>query len=391
MSFVYAIYDLDELSHIVSEESSCREYVLGACEISRCFSYSLKEACRAAKALRDAGHRVYLQWDILMTESVFAATLYHFKDFDWSLFTAIRVQDPGALLWLKKNRPSSKLHLIVEAGNHNGVALNHWLKLGGLTVERLVLSPELSFDILVQLRSQIPDRVIFEVQALGRLLIFYTPRKLIEPLVHPEGKSHWRRASGTSEESPHKGFPLLENIHGTFMFNTKDLFILDEHENVQKLVANPGFSLRCDDSPLSFSELNRYFTDVSKGEADSLRKSYEAHRPVIKGFFRANKTDVLFKKLKNNRLQKRDDDLLGEVVEVKKKEHVVIHLKENCSINVGDHVKFFSPEGKTKEVVIKTMADGANRPIDHGRSGQIIIIPPVGGVSVRTQIFKMMN
>ena len=39
-------------------------------------------------------------------------------------------------------------------------------------------------------------------------------------------------ATGESEESPHKGFPLIENSHGTFMFHIKRLFLLEHLEHL---------------------------------------------------------------------------------------------------------------------------------------------------------------
>lgn len=389
MNLVYALHSLEDLKTLKEQEAKSLEVIVGCRELSRYFSYSLAQAMEAAKHLKEWGYKVFFQWDILMTERAFVLALSDLKKVNWSLFDSVRVQDPGAMLWLKEHRPSASLQLIVETGNHNAKALHRWQKLAGGQLERLIVSAELNHQILLSLREEIESSIALEVQAVGKLLLFYTPRQLLSPLSDEEHNGDWVQALGTSEESPHKGFPLVENRHGTFMFNTKDLFIFDEHEEVQKLAATENFYFRCDESPLKLENLTAYIQGPSAQKAAMLRQEYEQTTPVIKGFFRVNKTDVLFKKLKNSRLQERDDNLIGEVVEVKKKKHVAIHLKEKCSCSVGEGVRFLSPEGKSKDITLPKMFNGAGQEITEGKPGQVIFIAPIGGVSVRTQIYKI--
>jgi hypothetical protein len=52
---------------------------------------------------------------------------------------------------------------------------------------------------------------------------------------------------------------------------------------------------------------------------------------LMKGFYRANKTDILFTKLKNHRLQDRDETYVGEVIDVLKGEALVLDLKKEIT------------------------------------------------------------
>jgi len=53
----------------------------------------------------------------------------------------------------------------------------------------------------------------------------------LSPLEEKKHLNDALEAYGTSEESPHSGFPIVENRHGTFMFNVKDLSLLEIYLN----------------------------------------------------------------------------------------------------------------------------------------------------------------
>ena len=102
--------------------------------------------------------------------------------------------------------------------------------------ERLVLSNELSKEKLLEYAHLLNTPI--EVLVFGRILLFYSPRLLLSPLEKTElENNHSIEAFGTSEESPHSGFPLIENSHGTFMFNVKDLYLLDHLEELKEMKA----------------------------------------------------------------------------------------------------------------------------------------------------------
>ena len=115
---------------------------------------------------------------------------------------------------------------------------------------------------------------------------------------------HWIEAAGQSEESPHKGFPLLENEHGTFMFLPIDHCLLDSLSELSELgVAH----LRIDNRFMSeglFTRVMEHFNNPSEESFEMIKDASQAR--LIRGFYNTNKSDVLFKKLKNYRIQRKD-------------------------------------------------------------------------------------
>ena len=382
MNLIFPIDNGQNLEDIISNHNEGITGILGFQEISRYFKSSFEDTQSNLSKLKQHGVKTYLQWDILMTDTSFAYACSFLTKLNLSDFAGVRVQDPGALYWLKDKYPEVPIHYIVETGNHNIVGLNRWLETGA-NIKRFVLSAELSFDLLKSFRNQLPLEIELEVQALGRVLLFYTPRALLSPLSEKEQSDQYIEAMGTSEESPHKGFPLIENRHGTFMFNTKDIFIFDEIEKVNEL---SEVSFRCDSDYLSVKEIITGLTSGSKEGILALKEKYPIS--LIKGFFKTNKTDVLFKKLKNSRIQGRVDNFLGEIVDVKKKKHVGLFLRSDVSLKVGDVITMTTPEGKEKEVIVSEMKNGAGQVIEVSLGGQVVFFPHVGGVSVRTIVTK---
>ncbi len=73
-------------------------------------------------------------------------------------------------------------------------------------------------------------------------------------------------------------------------------------------------------------------------------KEFKATYPhdTIKGFYKVNKSDALFKKLKNGRIQRKDDDYVGEVLEIKKGSHQVLRLKGRRAFKKGNDLIYNS-------------------------------------------------
>lgn len=392
MKITLPLYEREQIQKFLCEDLIENiDLILGSKELSRFFTFSFDECMAYALELSEKGYTCFLQWDILMTESQFQGLFQTLKN--KKLFTnypqikGIRVQDAGALYALKNMSYTGEVHLICEQGNHNTSGLLSWFNTFPQGIKRLVVSPEYPALLLKNLVRDLP--VPIEYLGAGSLLIFYTPRNLVSPLYDEGDKSdEGYRVWGTSEESPHKGFPIIENGHGTFMFNTKDQYIFDEVDLLKEEDEKIYWRLDSLWHVKNFDLFSCVKNLLKERNFSSDTYKEQSGRPVTKGFFRVNKTDVLFKKLKNSRLQDRNEDYLGEVVDTVKKGHVALLIKsEKHALKIGDEINFLSPEGRTKSLVVTKMWDLLKRDIEVAEKGQIVFLRPVGGVSVRTMVF----
>ena len=375
----YAL-DLHELS--VLKNLDYDEVILGPRTLSRFGTLSQDDFIKLSNRAKELGLRVLLEWDILMTEDIFVSKLPELT-FLIPFADAIRVQDPGALQWVVENT-DKPIHFIAENGNHNLKSLEGWVELSRGRLERIVLSIELSKDTLINYIHKL--NIPCELLGLGRILLFYTPRPLLSALM-PKKISHNEElaALGESEESPHKGFPILENQHGTFMFHIKEFCVIDFSSELKEM--GLGF-LRIDqrfEARTRLTEISQLIRNFSMDQFENFKSSYP--QDVMRGFYLVNKTDVLFPKLKNSRLQKREGSFIGEVLEAEKGSHLAIMVKNPQGLKKTDQLKIIHPKGEVLEAKIFSLKNLAHEEVEIISSGDVALIQYIGGVWVKSQIF----
>ncbi len=328
-----------------------------------------------------------LEWDILMEEEKFAQVSREMSKLLVQLLKiypqlTLRVQDLGAAYWLHKNYPQVGLVLNLETGHRNLPSLLYMEQYFASQLKKIILSFELSKDRLELYGENliVPLEILFH----GRIPLFYTPRKLLSP-IFPKNSS-FLEVDGQSEESPHKGFPIIENDHGTLMFNVKELSLLDVVNELQQFRID---FWRVDLSHFTLDEQERWIQRIKLILIDPAQiREFKQEYPhdLIRGFYGKNRSAILFEKLKNKYLQRDDATFLGEVVEVVKHKHVAVYL-ERLELSVGDIIQYRTPEGRDIITSIREikLADGSS--VNKSTSA-LLFLPYTKGVSVRTQLLS---
>ena len=302
---------------------------------------------------------------------------------------SIRVQDTGVLEYILETT-ALPIQLIAETGNHNLRGLLKWEEYIGERLERLILSSEINQEKLNEMKQKL--KTPLEILALGRILLFYTPRKLLNHLLpetdDPKQKANhsddFIEALGESEESPHKGFPLIENRHGTFMFHIKDLFLLDKKNELTSIGMDYlRIDLRFEEDNSLLGTIKNFFVDDDKPE--QIKAKYGPN--IIRGYFQVNKSDVIFKKLKNYRIQRKDDLYIGEIVEICKSDYMAIELRTEKRLEVDQLVTLITPEGKKVETKIFFIKNSSYDEANNLGKGDLALINYVGGIWPKSQVY----
>lgn len=379
ITYAQTLHDLNLI-----KDQGMSEVILGHRDYSRFGKLDDRSLEKMSLRARELGLKVVFEWDILMTENVFQKCVGTLPGFV-SLFDILRVQDPGALEWGLKNT-DKPLQFIAENGNHNLPALQGWVNYAGPRLQRLVLSLELSRDMIAEYGRSLT--VPCELLGFGRILLFYTPRSLLSPLA-PEKFIHNEElaALGESEESPHKGFPIVENRHGTFMFHIKEFCLLEYAADLKGMGLQ---TLRVDvrwEGTQYLQQICQLLHNFNSEEFSAFKESYP--QDLMRGFYLVNKTDVLFGKLKNHRLQKREGNFVGEVLEAEKGQHLAIMVKNPRGLSVGQKLKIVHPLGKTFEVEVRLLRTSDQTEVESVPAQTLGLIPYVGGVWAKSQIFYL--
>ena len=362
-------------------ELGVQEFIIGLQEISRFGGWKKEELLAFIQEHqanpKDNKMRFLLEWDILMDQPILLKSMAFLQQLPLEFFAAIRVQDLGAYQYLRENYPAIPLHLILENGNHNLKGLLRYGEDGGKQLERVVLSIELPKDILGDYFAAIAALGIeTELLILGRILIFYSPRFLLSPFLDERTKAlEVREAQGKSEESPHKGFPLIENAHGTFMFNVKDFCLLEYLDELQEMGLNYArVDLRMHPS---FPVVKEIIQEIlTQNNVENIKSLYGS--PLHKGLFVNNRTDILFPKLKNKHLQNSEGQLIGEVIDVVKNKMMAVLIRQNPhKVLIGNQFELLTPQGRNVTFTLQKMMNSLQEDITSVTSHQLIFIPYV--------------
>ncbi|MDN7125789.1 tRNA 5-hydroxyuridine modification protein YegQ [Pseudidiomarina sp. 1APR75-33.1] len=159
---------------------------------------------------------------------------------------ALIVSDPGIVMLLREHYPEQALHLSVQANTVNWAAVKFWQQQG---VSRVILSRELEVKEIAEIRHQCPDMEL-EVFVHGALCMAYSGRCLLSGYINKRDPNQgactnacrWpyqvhdaaEDAVGQFQpidrpvllEEPQRPGELMlmdEDIHGTYIMNSKDL------------------------------------------------------------------------------------------------------------------------------------------------------------------------
>lgn len=141
------------------------------------------------------------------------------------------ISDPGVLMLAKEYAPSIEKHISTQANNVNYLTYRFWHEQGAT---RVVSARELSLKEIRQLRDNIPEDLEIESFIHGAMCISYSGRCLLSNYLtgrdanlgectHP---CRWRYYL-MEETRPGEYMPVEENERGTYIFNSKDLCMVD--------------------------------------------------------------------------------------------------------------------------------------------------------------------
>ncbi len=144
---------------------------------------------------------------------------------------AVLIADPGVFSLARQIMPEMEIHISTQANNTNYMTYRFWYDMG---VKRVVCARELSLREIKEIRQNIPDDLEIEAFVHGAMCISYSGRCLLSnyftgrdankgACTHP---CRWKYAV-MEETRPGEYLPVEEDERGTYIFNSKDLCMID--------------------------------------------------------------------------------------------------------------------------------------------------------------------
>ncbi len=175
--------------------------------------------------------KVYITANILAHNSDIREVRGYFTELREVKPDALIISDPGVFMAAKEILPETDIHVSTQANNCNYETFRFWHSLGA---RRVVSARELSLEELKEIRANIPEDLEIETFIHGAMCISYSGRCLLSNFLtgrdanqgactHP---CRWRY-SVMEETRPGEYFPVYENERGTYIFNSKDLCMIE--------------------------------------------------------------------------------------------------------------------------------------------------------------------
>lgn len=175
--------------------------------------------------------KVYITANILAHNADLEGVRGYFEELKEVGPDALIISDPGVFMIAREVCPEIDIHVSTQANNTNYATFNFWYQQGA---RRVVTARELSLVELKQIRENIPDDLEMETFIHGAMCISYSGRCLLSNYFTGRDANHgacthpcrWKY-SIVEETRPGEYMPVYENERGTFIFNSKDLCMIE--------------------------------------------------------------------------------------------------------------------------------------------------------------------
>lgn len=194
-------------------------------------NFSIEDMKAGIDFAHERGKKVYVTANILAHNRDIAEAEDYFRELSHTGADAVIISDPGLFEISKEINPDIEIHISTQANNTNYRTFLFWYKLGA---KRVVSARELSLEEIKEIRRNIPDDLEIESFVHGAMCISYSGRCLLSSFMagrdanqgactHP---CRWKY-SLMEEKRPGEYFPVTENERGTYIFNSKDLCMIE--------------------------------------------------------------------------------------------------------------------------------------------------------------------
>lgn len=203
-------------------------------------NFTPKEMAAGIVFAHERGVKVYVTANILAhNEDLEGAEAYfrELRDMKPQPCDALIISDPGMFVIARQVWPEVEIHISTQANNTNYGTYQFWWRQGA---KRVVSARELSLEEIHAIRERIPEEMEIESFVQGSMCISYSGRCLLSnyftgrdanqgSCTHP---CRWKYAV-VEETRPGEYLPVYENERGTYIFNSKDLCMI---EHIPELV-----------------------------------------------------------------------------------------------------------------------------------------------------------
>ncbi len=282
---------------------------------------------------------------------------------------ALIISDPGVFQIAREICPEIDIHVSTQSNNVNYGTYRFWHQLGA---KRVVSARELSIAEIKEIRQNIPEELEIETFIHGAMCISYSGRCLLSnyftgrdanlgACTHP---CRWKYYI-MEESRPGEYLPVEENERGTYIFNSKDLCMIEHIPDLVdagidsfKIEGRMKTALYVADVARTYRQaIDDYFASPELYQSrqayymDEISKC--TYRQYTTGFFYGPPTHEA--QIYDNNTYVKKYTYLGIVGELT--EDGYARMEQRNKFCVGDVVELMKPDGQDRQVTVLAMRD----------------------------------
>ena len=335
-------------------------------------NFSPEEMAEGIKFAHDHGVKVYVTANILAHNGDLSGVRKYFeelRDMKPDRPDGLIIADPAIFMLAKEICPEIERHISTQANNTNYGTFNFWYQMGA---KRVVTARELSLKEIKEIRDNIPEDMDIETFIHGAMCISYSGRCLLSNFftgrdankgacTHP---CRWKY-SVMEEKRPGEYFPVYENERGTYIFNSKDLCMI---EHIPDLIEAGIDSYKIEGrmkTALYVATVARTYRKAINDYLESPEKYQEnmpwyldqisncTYRQFTTGFFYGKPTNET--QIYDNNTYEKGYTYLGFAGP--KNEEGMYRIEQRNKFFVGEEIEVMKPNGDNITVTVKCMVD----------------------------------
>lgn len=339
-------------------------------------NFSAEDMKKGIAYAHERGKKVYVTANITAHNRDLEGVRAYFHELKEIRPDALIISDPGVFTIAKEVCPEIDIHISTQSNNVNYMTFRFWKEQGAT---RVVTARELSLEEIGDIRKNIPDDFEIETFVHGAMCISYSGRCLLShyftgrdanlgACTHP---CRWKYYI-MEEKRPGEFLPVEENERGTYIFNSKDLCMI---EHIPELV-NAGidsfkiegrmktalyvavvsrtYRQAIDDY---FEDPQKYIDNIPYYKKEIAKCTY---RQFTTGFFFGPTTHD--SQIYDNNTYVKGCEYLGTIHESLEDGRGVFEQKNKFS--VGDEVEIMKPTGENIVTKVLSMQDEKGKNVD---------------------------
>lgn len=363
-------------------------------------NFSREDMEEGIRFAHEHGVKVHVTANILAHNEDLKGVREYFQELKEIKPDALIIADPGVFMLAREICPEIDIHVSTQANNTNYETFRFWY---GQGAKRVVSARELSLEEIRKIRKNIPEELEIESFIHGAMCISYSGRCLLSSYftgrdanrgacTHP---CRWKYAV-VEEKRPGEYMPVYENERGTYIFNSKDLCMI---EHIPEMIEAGIDSFKIEGrmkTALYVATVARTYRkaiDDCLESKDKYLSNMEWYKSEIaKGTYRQFTTGFYFGKADEN-TQIYDSNTyvneytyLGTVDETDEKGRARIGQRNKFC--VGDKIEIMKPEGTNVPVTVLSLTTEDGESVESAPHPKQVLYVELTGEAAKGDILR---